>query len=60
MLKIDLTNLDMSVLSGYLKMGGTSPQGVEINANNRYLTLAGKPWLPVMGEFYFARYPNQD
>lgn len=38
-------------------MGGTNPAGVEINANNRYLTLGGKPWLPVMGEFHFSRYP---
>jgi hypothetical protein len=45
------------VLSGHLKMGGTNPDGVEINANSRYLTRGGKPWLPVMGEFHFSRYP---
>ncbi|MEA3188809.1 MAG: beta-galactosidase [Chthoniobacter sp.] len=55
---IDLTHPDTSVQSGHLRMGGKNPQGVEINANNRYLTLGGKPWLPVMGEFHFTRYPR--
>jgi beta-galactosidase len=46
------------ILSGHLKMGGENPQGIEINANNCYLTLAGEPWYPVMGEFHYARYPR--
>lgn len=41
-------------------MGGKNPQGVEINANSRYLTLDGHPWLPVMGEFHYSRYPARD
>ena len=57
---IDLTNPDLSYLSGHLKLGGKNPQGVEINANSRFLTLDGAPWLPVMGEFHYSRYPNQD
>lgn len=56
---IDLTNPDLTIHSGHLQMGGTNPAGVEINANNRYLTLDRKPWLPVMGEFHFSRYPSQ-
>jgi hypothetical protein len=46
------------VMRGHLKMGGANPQGVEINATSRYLTRGGKPWLPVMGEFHFSRYPS--
>jgi hypothetical protein len=34
-----------------------SPSGQLIGVNSRYLTLDGKPWLPVMGEFHFSRYP---
>lgn len=34
-----------------------SPAGEVIALNSRYLTLDGKPWLPVMGEFHFSRYP---
>ena len=57
MLSIDLSRPDLSIRAGHLKMGGVNPQGVEINANSRYLTLGGRPWLPVMGEFHFSRYP---
>jgi hypothetical protein len=41
-----------------MKMGGVSPDGHDLQVNNRYLTLDGKPWLPVMGEFPFSRYPE--
>lgn len=51
-------NLDTSLQSGHLKMGGKNPQEIEINANSRYLTLGGKPWIPVMGEFHYSRYPR--
>jgi beta-galactosidase len=27
--------------------------------NSRYLMLDGKPWLPVMGEFRYTRYPER-
>src|SRR3984885_10367031 len=39
--------------------GGSSisPSGQSIGLNDQYLTLDGKPWLPVMGEFHFSRYP---
>jgi hypothetical protein len=35
-----------------------SPSGSVIGLNSRYLTLNGAPWLPVMGEFHFSRYPR--
>lgn len=35
-----------------------SPAGDEIGLNSRYLTFNGKPWIPVMGEFHFSRYPR--
>jgi beta-galactosidase len=34
-----------------------NPHGEVIGVNSQYLTLDGKPWLPVMGEFHFSRYP---
>ncbi len=43
--------------TGYLHMGGTSSDGHSLQVNSRYLTLDGRPWLPVMGEFHFSRYP---
>ncbi len=40
--------------------GGTSasPDGHVLGMNERFLTLDGKPWLPVMGEFHFSRVPE--
>ena len=39
---------------------GTSPTGGTLGLNSRYLTRDGKPWLPVMGEFHFSRYPRAE
>jgi beta-galactosidase len=58
MFLIDLTHPDLSMLAGHLKMGGKDPRGHTINANSRYITLNDQPWLPVMGEFHFSRYPQ--
>jgi beta-galactosidase len=58
--RIDLTAPIPQPMSGHLKMGGKDPDGIEINVNSRYLTFAGKPWFPVMGEFHYSRYPHQD
>lgn len=40
--------------------GGTakSPSNETLGINSRYLMRDGKPWLPVMGEFHFSRYPQ--
>ncbi len=40
--------------------GGSSrsPSGATLGLNSRYLTRDGEPWLPVMGEFHFTRYPE--
>jgi beta-galactosidase len=35
-----------------------NPRGDTIGVNSQYLTLNGKPWIPVMGEFHFSRYPE--
>lgn len=41
---------------------GTSkrPDGETLAVNSLYLVLNGKPWLPVMGEFHYSRYPEQE
>lgn len=46
--------------TGYLELGGKSSTGHDIEVNSQYLVLDGKPWLPVMGEFHYARYPEKD
>jgi len=35
----------------------SSTSGSTIAVNSRYLVRDGKPWLPVMGEFHYSRYP---
>ena len=37
-----------------------SPTGQRLGLNSRYLTRNGEPWLPVMGEFHFSRYPRAE
>jgi hypothetical protein len=56
---IDATAAAPAPETGFLLMGGVSPAGHRIAADSRSLTLDGKPWLPVMGEFHFSRYPAQ-
>jgi beta-galactosidase len=36
------------------------PDGETLTVNSQYLVLNGKPWLPVMGEFHYSRYPEQE
>jgi hypothetical protein len=42
--------------------GGTAinPRSKTIGLNERYLTLDGQPWLPVMGEFHYTRVPRKE
>ncbi len=45
--------------TGFLQMGGLSPSGHSLAVDSRSLLLDGRPWLPVMGEFHFSRYPEK-
>jgi hypothetical protein len=56
---IDATAQASAPETGFLKMGGVSPAGRRISVDSRSLLLDGKPWLPVMGEFHFARFPEK-
>ncbi|HEX6557874.1 MAG TPA: beta-galactosidase [Longimicrobiales bacterium] len=56
---IDATAAPAAPGTGYLRTGSnTSPDGHTIDVNSRFLLRDGKPWLPVMAEFHFARYPE--
>jgi len=46
-----------SVRSGHLQLGGTNFKGESYAVNNYYLEKNGQPYIPVMGEFHFSRYP---
>jgi beta-galactosidase len=56
---LDARDLHKEILEGHLKMGSAgNPAGETITANNLYLMRDGKPWLPVMGEIHYSRYPR--
>ena len=58
--KIDASSTTKKVAQSNYVMGTpTNPDGGSITLNNYYLIKDGKPWLPVMGEMHYARYPDQ-
>ena len=58
-LVIDATSQPPAAETGFLRMGtNTSPGGHTIGVTSRYLTRDGQPWLAVMWEFHFSRYPR--
>jgi beta-galactosidase len=58
-LVVDATAPAPSPEIGYLRLGtSTAPGGHTLGVNSQYLTRDGQPWLPVMGEFHFARFPK--
>lgn len=55
-------NLDVpekEIKTGHLKLGGTNPDGGSIDVNSYYMSVNGKPVVPVMGEFHYSRYPAE-
>ena len=57
-LSIDASNVTREIKSGLLKMGNPGQPGHELLINNQYMTIGGKPIIPVMGEMHFSRYPK--
>jgi hypothetical protein len=44
----------------FLRMGPSSGPAGSLAVTSRYLELDGRPWLPVMGEFHYSRYPDDE
>src|SRR5665648_1074646 len=55
---LDASAVNTEVKTGLLNMGNPGPSDKEILINNRYMTLAGKPIIPVMGEVHYTRIPK--
>ena len=56
---IDASKVNTNIIqTGHLKMGNAGPEGKQLEANNLYLSLNGKPILPVMGEVHYTRIPR--
>lgn len=57
--EIDATKQGIKLYSNHLKLGGENHAGKKITFNNYYMLIDDRPVIPVMGEFHYARYPNQ-
>ena len=53
--KADASDIMQQPLTGHLKMGNTGPEDKQILVNSLYMTIGGKPALPVMGEIHYSR-----
>lgn len=56
---IDLRVADREIEQGFLKMGGTAPDGGSIDFNSYYMSLDKRPHIPIMGEVHFSRVPRE-
>lgn len=56
---IDITSVKTDVLRGHLNLGGRNIKGDTIGVNSFYIERNGKPFIPVIGEFHYSRYPHQ-
>lgn len=60
-LKLDATAAAPEIITNYLKMGTSlNPKGEILTADSRSILLNNRRWLPVMGEFHFSRYPENE
>ncbi|GGF67564.1 Glycosyl hydrolases family 35 [Wenyingzhuangia marina] len=57
--KIDVSNVKTNVLRDHLDLGGSNSKGDTISVNSFYLEHNKKPFIPVIGEFHYSRYPHQ-
>ena len=49
------------VKNNHFKQGShIGPDGKDLSLNNFFLTLSGKPILPIMGEIHYSRYPKAE
>ena len=58
---IDLTGPVPAVITDHLGLGTIkAPNGQTLGADSRCLSRNGQPWIPVMGEFHYSRYPREE
>lgn len=56
---INIKGVKYEVKQGQLDLGGKNLKGETIGANSFYLERNNTPFIPVIGEFHFSRYPHQ-
>ena len=58
-LSLDASDVIRKVEPSHIKMGNPGLPGHELVINNQYMTIGGKPVIPVMGEMHFSRCPRE-
>jgi beta-galactosidase len=53
-----ISSAPLAVERGFLRLGRFQPRDRTLAVTNCCLELDGKPWVPVMGEFHYSRYPR--
>lgn len=53
--KLDASDVMATPSYGHFTMGNPGPAGKAIELNSLYMTIGGKPVLPIMGELHFSR-----
>ncbi|SHH23900.1 Glycosyl hydrolases family 35 [Chryseolinea serpens] len=56
---IELPSTYKKIIRGHLALGGIDPNGDSIAVNSYYIEVKGKPFIPVIGEFHYSRYPSE-
>lgn len=57
--KININRPKKEIIKGHLDLGGKSIDGEEISVNSFYLERNGKPFIPIIGEFHYSRFPQE-
>ncbi|MDX8339371.1 beta-galactosidase [Draconibacterium sp. IB214405] len=57
--KININKPENEILRGHLDLGGSNPAGEEISVNSYFIEKDSKPFFPVVGEFHYARFPEE-
>lgn len=56
--KVAINQPEKEPLRGHLDLGGSNPSGDSVSVNSDYIEINWKPFIPVIGEFHFSRYPE--
>ncbi len=57
---LDLVNSENRTIEFWMKAGGTNPSGETLNVNSLFWSKNNQPWIPIMGEFHYARFPHAE
>lgn len=57
--EIDLRVPEKEILRGHLDLGGVGPNGDSWEATSFFIERNGEPYIPVVGEFHFSRFPAE-